>query len=530
MSENNFTKPNINFEVYNGSNPFLFVSYSHTNTDIVYKILNKLDSERFRIWYDDTMEIGSDFREELRTRIEKCGAFILFISTASMQSKYVGMEIITAFKYDKRIYPIYLESDAEIPNSFKLLLENLQHLKGYSTDGNDKYIDNLVASLPIETMRQLIVKDGVLTKCKDGSKEIILDESIKTIADSAFKHCRKLESIVFSKTVTYIGNEAFRGCSRLKKLFIPQTVLYIGDSAFRDCIDLTDLVIEKEIDIAERAFENCPQLKNISLPDDLIEINNGVFNSCCSLDNIKLPEDLAVLGENALSDCISLKRITLSPNVIMLNNRAFAGCINLEDIVLSEELTKITHYVFLNCSSLETIYIPSKVNEIGIGPFKGCSKLHNIIVDPKNRYFRSTDGILFNKNKSTLLIYPSNKDFVEYEVPDSVTNINGYAFYGAIRLKKIILHDSLNTINIGAFSNCTSIEKIEIPDGVTKIDDSVFRGCINLKEISIPPSVVDFGWEIFRGCKKITVICNDNEIAASYCEKNQIKYVRNKKS
>ena len=87
----------IKFDAYEGSEPYLFISYSHENADIVYRILNKMDEEKFRIWFDDTMEIGEDFREELRERIEKCAAFVLFVSQASMASKYCGMEIITAF-------------------------------------------------------------------------------------------------------------------------------------------------------------------------------------------------------------------------------------------------------------------------------------------------------------------------------------------------------------------------------------------------------------------------------------------------
>ena len=112
----------INFKVYNGTEPYIFISYSHANTNAVYNILKRLDRERFRLWYDDTMEIGEDFREELRSKIEGCGAVLLFVSKESMNSKYVGMEIITAFKNNKRIYPIYLEENVQIPGVLKMIL------------------------------------------------------------------------------------------------------------------------------------------------------------------------------------------------------------------------------------------------------------------------------------------------------------------------------------------------------------------------------------------------------------------------
>ena len=94
-------KTKISFAAYEGDEPYLFISYSHVDTDLVYRIMNRLDREKFRIWFDDTMEVGEDFRDELKVKIEKCAAFILFVSKASMDSKYCGMEIITAYKNNK---------------------------------------------------------------------------------------------------------------------------------------------------------------------------------------------------------------------------------------------------------------------------------------------------------------------------------------------------------------------------------------------------------------------------------------------
>ena len=87
---------------YEGNEPYIFVSYSHVDTDIVYKILKLIDREKYRFWYDDTMETGVDFRDTLRMRIENCSAVLLFVSKASLTSMYCGMEIITAYKYNKK--------------------------------------------------------------------------------------------------------------------------------------------------------------------------------------------------------------------------------------------------------------------------------------------------------------------------------------------------------------------------------------------------------------------------------------------
>jgi len=523
MNKNDDLK--INLKVYEGTEPYLFISYSHKDTDAVYEILNRLDKERFRLWYDDTMEIGEDFRDELRDKIENCGAFVLFVSKTSMQSKYVGMEIINAFKNNKKIYPVYLEAGVEVPSVLKMVLENLQHVKGYSAKENERLVDKLVESLPIESMHTLQIEDGILKKCKDGSEEIVLDDSIKIIGTSAFKHCVKLESITFSEEMEVIGDEAFRGCSKIKRLVIPKKVKSIGESAFRDCIALEELIIESgNIEIGERAFENCPALESIILPDDLVEIYGGVFNSCKALEQIKLPKHLVILGEGAFSSCVKLKSIDIPDSVTKIDDIIFSGCIELKKIELSKNLTKIGKSAFKDCTTLTEITIPEQINNIGTSPFRGCENLKSISVEPKNKFYKSVEGILFNKNRSTLLCFPASKNAEEFDIPDSVTIISEWAFCGCKQLKKILIPDSVNEIGEGAFYKCVSLEKIEIPDSVTKIDDIAFRGCINLKEVIIPNSVVEFGWGLLSGSENVVVFCDDNSAAAEYCRSKNITH------
>jgi len=515
----------INVNVYNGTEPYIFISYSHANTGAVNKILNRLDKERFRLWYDDTMEIGDDFREELKSRIEGCGAFVLFVSKVSMESKYVGMEIITAFKHGKRIYPIYLEADVEIPGVLRMVLENLQHVKGFSDDGDDRFVKKFIESLPVETMHTLQIEDGVLYKCKDGSYEITLPDAVKIIGESAFKHCVRLESITFTDELEVIGDEAFRGCKSLKKLVVPKKVKSIGESAFRDCIELSEIIVENsEIEIGERAFENCPMMETVSLPNGLMEIYGGVFNSCKALEHIELPEKLTILGESAFSSCVKLKEIIIPQNVTKIDDMVFHGCVELDSISMPDSLNKIGKSAFKDCKALVSVRIPANVYSIGTSLFRGCENLKSIWVEPKNRCFKSVDDILFNKNRSLLICFPALKDAEEYEIPDSITVIWDWAFCGAAQLKKILIPDSVSEIGEGAFYKCSALEKIEIPDSVMKIDDVAFRGCTSLKEVVIPENVREFGWGLFNGCENVVVICDDNSAAATYCEKKNIKH------
>lgn len=515
---------NIQIESYEGKEPYLFVSYSHYDVDYVNKILLKLDEEKFRLWYDDTMEIGEDFRTELVEKIENCCGILLFISNHSMKSKYCGMEIITAYKNNKRIYPIYIEKTAEIPEVLRMIFDNLQHVKAEYVD-QDKYLNKLISSLPNEAVKSLKIKDGVLIKCKDGSPNIKLTNDVIHIDKKAFRNCENLEEISLGSSVRSIGSEGFRGCKKLKEIYIPAIVKKIGESTFRDCIGLKKVeVVCSEIEIGERAFENCASLEEIHLPRGMAEIYGGVFNSCKSLVNINLPQELTILGESSFADCIKLKEIIIPDSVTKIDDMAFNGCLGLEKMILNNSISKIGKNAFKDCVSLKEIYLPASLILLGTSPFRGCMSLEKIQVDPKNKSYKSVDDILFSKSKSNLVCFPACSDKTTYEIPDSVTEISDWAFCDCQKLQEIKIPDSVHSIGEGAFYRCTNLETIIIPDSVVRIDDVAFRDCISLKKLVIPNSVIEFGWGVLNGCEHVQVVCSSTSQAAQYCERKNIPH------
>ncbi len=520
------------FEAYTGSEPYLFVSYSHRDTAKVYPILDALYDRKYRIWYDESCENGNDFRDELRKRIEGCSAVILFVSESSMSSPFCGMEVIVARENGKRLYPIYLDEDTSVPPAFEILLANTHHS---TADNMDKLIKSMVRDLPAEAMDRLTLDDGKLKKCEDNGKTIDVDEGVRIICAGAFKDRKQLQTITLPESLEDIETEAFRGCSNLKSMHIPQKTVRVGESAFRDCVSLKTLVVDNDcIKIGERAFENCAVLENITLPEGLTELYGGVFNSCKSLKNIKLPSNLTIIGENAFSDCVGLEKISVPDTVTKIDDLVFNGCISLSSVELPYGLRKIGKSAFKNCKSLTKVEIPASVISISEAPFRGCENMKSIKVDPKNMQFKSepnkrdgNDFVLFNKNKSILIAYPANSREVQYDIPDSVTVISDWAFCDSKKLNRITMPDSVNEIGEGAFCNCTLLDEIEIPNSVIKIDDCAFRGCTSLDTVIIPDSVKDMGWGIFDGCEdKVVVYCNEGSLAQEYCRRNGIKEAR----
>ncbi len=519
------------FEAYTGNEPYLFVSYSHRDTEKVFPILDALYDRKYRLWYDESCETGNDFRNELRHRIEGCEAVILFVSESSMGSPFCGMEVIVARENNKRLYPIYLDS-SEVPPAFQILLSNTHH---GTIDNLDKLIKSMIRDLPAVAMDRLTTEGTVLTKCEDNGKSIAVDEGIKEISAEAFKRRRALQEIKLPESLESIGFESFRGCSNLKKMEIPENTLRIGESAFRDCTGMRQLKIKNNcIKIGERAFENCADLEEVELPEGLTEIYGGVFNSCKSLKQIKLPCKLTILGESAFSDCIVLESLDIPETVTKIDDLAFNGCLNMKKIEFHEGLKKIGKSAFKNCRSLTKIMLPASVTSISNAPFRGCESLKSIRVESKNKYYKSepnkregNDYVLFNKNKSVLIAYPASSREVQYDIPDSVTVISDWAFCECKKLNRITIPDSVHEIGEGAFCNCALLDEVEIPDSVTIIDDCAFRGCTSLEKVVVPSSVTELGWGLFDGCEtSVTVYCDEGSFIQDYCIRNGIKEAR----
>lgn len=525
-----FDDVHTSFDAYTGSEPYIFISYSHRDSKIVYAVLDELHEHKYRLWYDESCENGSDFRDELREKIRKAEAVILFVSKASMSSPFCGMEVIVAREYGKRLYPIYLD-DVQIPPAFEILLANTHHS---TTKDRKKLIATMVRDLPAVAMDRLTVKDGLLERCEDNGRTIEVDEGVRVIGTRAFYGRCALHNIYLPKTLERIENEAFRGCANLEEIDIPESTTRIGDSAFRDCTSMKTLrVCNSYVKIGERAFENCASLESVSLPNDMTEIYGGVFNSCKSLKTIRLPERLTILGESAFSDCEGLQSISVPQNVTKIDDLTFNGCTGLKEVELNEGLRKIGKSAFKNCRALTRIKIPTTVSTIDNAPFRGCESLRSIQVESRNKYFKSapskregSDHVLFNKNKSVLIAYPASSREVQYDVPDSVVTISDWAFSECRKLSRITVPDSVHDIGEGAFSNCILLDEVEIPDSVTRIDDCAFRGCVNLEKVVIPSSVKDIGWGLFDGCDQVVVYCEEGSAAYDYCRKNRIRFAQ----
>ena len=202
---------------------------------------------------------------------------------------------------------------------------------------------------------------------------------------------------------------------------------------------------------------------------------------------------------------------------------------DLEDIVIPEKyenkmVTGIDPMAFQGCTHIKSVTISKNIQSISLdsfsitfNPFYDCIYMKNIYVDNNNKYFTSVDGVLYNKDKTKLLFYPSYRSEKSYSVLDSVTEIEIGAFQRNGILTSITLPKGLKNIGKEAFYSCTSLKKIEIPSGIKKIDDSLFYNCKSLTDISLPNTITEIGEYAFTHCSALRNITIPKSVKKLKC-------------
>ncbi len=179
-------------------------------------------------------------------------------------------------------------------------------------------------------------------------------------------------------------------------------------------------------------------------------------------------------GSNVAVDSNTSGTLTI-PSTVMHDNAVYS-------------VTSLSSRSFYSCQYISAIVLPDSITSLSSFSFFNCSSLTSIEVSSNNQNYSSSDGVLFDKDQSTLIHYPAGKMKTSYSIPIDTVTVEDYAFFDSIYLTSIIVSSGVVTIGNGAFEDCNGLLSISLPDSVMSIGINSFLNCESLRNIVVSDS------------------------------------------
>lgn len=282
--------------------------------------------------------------------------------------------------------------------------------------------------------------------------EVILNEGVKNIGDSAFYKAKLLTSITYqgyTDVPLELGIAAIGGCSSLTSITgldchrdeetglifegLNEKEKVIGFSGTDEFVKIPDSVTT----IGLSAFNGCTTLESINLGKVQV-IEDNAFNSCSNLTTITFPNTLRTIGDWAFGGGTGLTVLALPEGVVSIGIGAF-GHSNLKEVILPNSIESIGNECFAYSNDLEKVTLPGNLQTVGRSMFHGCKALKSI------------------------------------KIPEGITTIEQNAFHSCLALEYVWLPTSLKSIGNSAFFGCKALNHINIPSGVDTFGTAVFN-------------------------------------------------------
>ncbi len=298
--------------------------------------------------------------------------------------------------------------------------------------------------------------NGVLTISGDGAMRDYYDSSTLKPWALDYKYDR-VKELVIEEGVTYIGSYAFANHDYLEKVTIADSVTGVG----------------------EGAFYSCDILEAVNFGSGVETVENSAFGYCTALTHINI---------KSLASWCGISFVYEGTNPLSADDGVFTGLyLNGElvegDLVIPEGVTKIGDFAFCGYDVLTSVSLPASLESISGSAFLKCYLLNEITLNENNGYYSLIDGILFNKDKTELVMCPPGKEISDYIIPDGVTHIGEYAFSYENDLKSVTVGDGVTDIGNYAFSYCEALSNLSIGKNVTNIGEYAFYYCQAMEEI-----------------------------------------------
>ena len=303
----------------------------------------------------------------------------------------------------------------------------------------------------------------------------------------AFAPFGKITTLSLHKNTEYISSYAFYSVNGIMTIVFNEKLKSIGYNAFANtsiknfdfskCNDLSS--------INESAFEQSSLFSNLDLSHShsLMTIQSYAFAQCSSIQQIIFPESLEEIHESTFAYCKELSKVQFPKDIKM-------------KIILKDS--------FFN-TKIESFYIGKHVDQFDYEFLFSSSELITIVCHSENKFFTSVDGVLYNKNMTSLLLYPQQKSETNFKIPSSVTTISRLSFFGNKFIQSVQFPSKLTKIEYKAFSR-SSIKTLSFPPQVKILGEKVFMNCEDLTNCCLQGDFLEIPRSFFKHCKELQTV------------------------
>ena len=364
--------------------------------------------------------------------------------------------------------------------------------------------------------------------------DLIIPDGVTGIGKYAFENYRRLTSVTLSDDVTVIGVSAFEYCSGLTSVTIGSGVTSIENYAFSDCLKLAEVYNLSKLNIQKGAtahgrvgYYALDVYTSKEATSKITTDSNGYI----FYDD---GESTYLLGYTGNETALTLPAdFNGKPYAIYQN--AFYNYSRLTSVIIPDSVTGIQASAFSGCSGLKSITLPfvggSKQATtpsgstlfgyiFGTAAYEGGTATRQYFGSGNNSqtYYipRSLNRVTVTGGKILYGAFYSCGNLTDITLPDAITDIADYAFYGCSRLT-VAIPENVTRIGSYAFYGCNGVKEMTIPEGLSDIESFAFQNCKVLTELTIPASIANIGFNAFSGCDGLIDVRFTGDVA-DWCQ------------
>lgn len=363
------------------------------------------------------------------------------------------------------------------------------------SDGTDNFISNQLGNISCKHTFADAGTYNIKITCFEGTHLLGAGYNAAVIQPADL-----LTNVEFAWSLPHTSAYCFQDCVNLKAITLTRYMNKIEVGTFFGCTNLSSIEIPSTVrTLGDQSFQNSGITDTLVIPDTVTELGNQVFTNCIGLTNVIMPKNVNRLGEAIFSECCNLAACELPENLSMVPSKMFQNCTALTQMILEDNIESLGGYVFNGCINLSKVVLKNpELTMLDDLNFNNCLKLTS--AGPIGGNYSIEFAWTTKIPQYAFSVVGNCSKLKTVVLPDTIKNIERSAFAFCTELQSINLPVGLETIGEIAFYSCSLLNIETIPSTVWAIGNYAFSRCFSITRFIIPASVTSIGVRAFQGC------------------------------